>query len=116
MRLTKAETLEKLKEKVSIFEIPSFFYFTVSEYKENKDIIYKKITKKFDCNIAIRSSSIFEDGKDSSAAGEFESVLNINPSKKKDVINAIKKVIESYSINILIKIKSLFKRCLQIPL
>ena len=97
MRLTKAETLEKLKEKVSIFEIPSFFYFTVSEYKENKDIIYKKITKKFDCNIVIRSSSIFEDGKDSSAAGEFESVLNINPSNKKDVNNAIKKVIESYS-------------------
>ena len=45
MRLTKAETLEKLKEKVSIFEIPSFFILQFPNIKKIKILFIKKLQK-----------------------------------------------------------------------
>ena len=97
MESTKAETLEKLKEKVSIFEVPDFFYFTVKEFKDQKEKIIDKIYSEFSSDIVIRSSSIFEDGEVSSSAGEFESVLNVDSSKKDKILDAIMVVINSYS-------------------
>ncbi len=97
MNLTKAETLEQLKNKVSYFEVPDFFYFTVKEFYDDKEKVIDAVKSTFSSDVVIRSSSIYEDGEISSSAGEFESVLNINPLNKHEVLNSIEKVIKSYS-------------------
>lgn len=96
MNITKAEMLSDLREKVSIFEVPSFFYFSLFEFKQDPNKILSRIDNEFHSTIVIRSSSIFEDGISASSAGEFESILNINPKKQDDVKRSIQTVIESY--------------------
>ena len=96
MNITKAEMLSSLEKKVSFFEVPKFFYFTCEEYRKNNSRILLKISNEFNSNIVIRSSSIFEDGTSSSSAGEFDSVLDIDPSNTNDVEKSIKIVIDSY--------------------
>jgi len=97
MNLTKAEMLERLQHKVSLFEVPCFFYFTVNEFNQNKEKILQKVGQKFTSEVVIRSSSIYEDGIVASSAGEFESVLNIDPRNELEVTESILNVIESYS-------------------
>ncbi len=96
MDSTKAEMLSQLQSKISLFEIPNFFYFTVFEFRENKDEIIEHINRNFKTPIIVRSSSIFEDKNDVSAAGEFESVLDVDPNDELAVNNSINIVIESY--------------------
>ena len=84
---TKSQTLaflqKKLPNKVGI--IPKLYYFKVSDYRKNKNYYLKQIKLKFNSNIIIRSSSIFEDSSTKSLAGSFESILNINPKESEDV-------------------------------
>ena len=54
------------------------------------------ISKKFSSRIIVRSSVLGEDSLESSQAGNFQSILNINPSSLHSVKNAIKTVIKSY--------------------
>jgi len=91
---TKAQNLKNLK-KNNIKNIPKLFIFSVRQYKNNKSLILKKIKKKFDNKIAIRSSSIHEDQKNS-MAGSFVSFLNLNPANASDNQDKIEKIIKSY--------------------
>ena len=43
MNITKAEMLSDLKGKVSIFEVPKFFYFSVFEFKQNPNKILSRV-------------------------------------------------------------------------
>ena len=67
MSLTKAEMLAA-SAGVGVFKIPKFFYFKVGEFKKDADQIFIKVSQMFQCRVAVRSSSMFEDGTISSAA------------------------------------------------
>lgn len=96
MSFTKAETLLNIQDKLSLFEVPKFFYFSINDFLSNRKKILKKITREFNSEIIVRSSSAQEDGATYSYAGEFESLLNINPKDLKEVESAILSVIDSY--------------------
>tara|TARA_B100000795_G_scaffold165829_1_gene124750 strand:+ start:4512 stop:6869 length:2358 start_codon:yes stop_codon:yes gene_type:complete len=95
---TKANTLINIKCKLQKFKIPKSYVFTVKDWNKNKKIVLTKIKEIFkkDKKIIIRSSSKFEDNLESSAAGKYESILNINPHNIKNLKFSIKKVIDSY--------------------
>jgi len=96
MDSTKAETLALLQHKVSLFSVPNFFYFTVAEFRQNKNHVLQKVNSSFCSQVVVRSSSIFEDLGTTSSAGEFESILNIDSGDRLAVLNSINAVIESY--------------------
>ena len=92
---SKANTLKNLKLKYGY--IPNFLVFTFINYKKNKKKIIDKIIKKFKAKkLIVRSSFFGEDSIKSSMAGKFLSIGNINCDKK-DIQNAIEKVIASYN-------------------
>ena len=106
MTTSKAETLIQIQNKLKNFTVPKLYVFKVKNWNNNKDLIIKDIQKNFinKKKIIIRSSSSNEDNLKTSAAGMFESVLNINPKNRNQIKNTIKKVIKSYkkySVNIL---------------
>lgn len=90
---TKKQTLENLKKLLKKSKIEDIFSFTVKEWKERKNTILAMIESKFEKKIIIRSSTLSEDSEKESKAGEYESILNVDP---KDPEESIKKVISSY--------------------
>ena len=61
MHNSKAQNLIKLKNKK--INVPEFLYFKVSNFKKNKNLILKKIKKRFKGLVAVRSSASDEDSK-----------------------------------------------------
>ena len=95
--ITKAETLNLLKQKSKLFKVENLFYFTVDQWVLNPHKIIHQIQSKFNEVVIVRSSALDEDSYDSfSSAGVYESVLNINSLIKNDLVKAIEKVILSY--------------------
>tara|TARA_B110000240_G_scaffold168075_1_gene190274 strand:- start:6105 stop:8492 length:2388 start_codon:yes stop_codon:yes gene_type:complete len=95
---TKAETLIMLSELG--YNVPSVLYFAVHEWNANEDEIIDRITNKFGNELlAIRSSSLAEDTADSSMAGAFESLLNIN-IEREIIKEAVNFVINSFDNNL----------------
>ena len=90
---SKAITLNLLKNLK--FNVPNLIYFNCSEFLMFKDKILNKVNKTFKHKIAVRSSSFFEDGKNTSMAGQFTSILNVSSNNKEEVYTAIQKVIKS---------------------
>ena len=72
---TKARTLSKIKIKNA--KIPKLIFFNVKKFKENQYKCLSEIKKKFDSDIIIRSSTIYEDNEDWSFAGSFKSIPNV---------------------------------------
>ena len=71
--------------------------FSISDWKNNKEELLKKIKDEFNSGkIAVRSSAVSEDTLDSSMAGYFDTVLDVDSNDAKGAENAVKKVIESY--------------------
>lgn len=93
---SKGRTLLELKKKISKFNIPKTFIFSVQDWKRNKEIYLKKIQKSFKSKIIIRSSSSMEDNLQTSGAGQFLSLLNISSKDLEKVSVSIDKVIKSY--------------------
>ena len=93
---TKGHTLKNLENKIQIFLIPKSFIFSVSDWKKNKQNIINNIKKKFKKKIILRSSTTFEDNDKQSAAGAFDSFLNINVNNTKEITKSIEKIINSY--------------------
>ena len=91
---TKARTLHNLKLNSAV--IPKLFFFKVVNYKKNKSKYISIIQKKFNRNVAVRSSSGKEDSSKMSLAGYFESYLNVNVKSKEDLEQKINKVISSF--------------------
>ncbi len=97
---TKANTLFSLKSRLNKSKIEDMYIFTVEQFMSDSNYIYSEIANLFQLDsIVVRSSSSNEDCFETSNAGHFESVLNVDASNKEDVISSIKKVIASYKLD-----------------
>ena len=93
---SKSLTLKLLKKQLKKSKIEDIFDFTVEQWINNENLILQKITKSFSTNIIIRSSEIGEDSIEKSQAGNYLSILNIDPKSKSKVKSSIQSVINSY--------------------
>jgi len=94
---TKAETLSRLENLVCKSHIGKQVSFTTAHWHENSKSILDKISSCFvDSNIIIRSSAKSEDNWNTSNAGNYASILNIDTKNRTDVSNAVNSVIASY--------------------
>ena len=93
---SKSLTLKLLKKQLKKSKIEDIFDFTVEQWINNENLILQKITKSFSTNIIIRSSAIGEDSIEKSQAGNYLSILNIDPKSKSKVKSSIQSVINSY--------------------
>ena len=87
---TKGQKLLFLNNKVKFFKIPKTICFKCDDVYSSKEHFLEGDL------LAIRSSAADEDGQSSSAAGEYESILNIPSSDSKKITEAINFVIASY--------------------
>ncbi len=91
---TKAETLAALESQG--YEVPPTYFFSVSEWLANSEKEIATILKKYGGqSLAIRSSTRAEDTADSSMAGAFESLLNVDCDSER-VKTAVNEVIASF--------------------
>jgi phosphohistidine swiveling domain-containing protein len=93
---SKTDVLKFLQRKIKKSKIEKLYNFTVENWNQDSNEIMKEIQKKFKATIIVRSSAIGEDSEESSHAGSYESVLNIDPKSKNQIKKAINKVIKSY--------------------
>ena len=94
---SKAKILLYLESKVTLFKIPKLLNFNVSVLKKDFSIIFNKIQSTFkDSMIVLRSSASDEDGKFNSAAGTYDSVLNVPANNQDNILAAMDTVIASY--------------------
>jgi glutamine kinase len=93
---SKAKTLEDLKHIIKKAKVLAVFRFYAIEYELKKEFILKQIKSKFNTNLIIRSSSSNEDNLETSNAGGFDSVLNVNINSAKNIDESISTVILSY--------------------
>ncbi len=105
---SKAKTLLYLKKNYNNFvNIPDLLVFEVKEILNKKNIIIKKIQKKF-CNkkIIIRSSALDEDQNNYSNAGKYDSaiVTNLNYRNIYEGINKVLKKLNSSKDKIIIQL------------
>lgn len=94
---TKSDMLKYLQKKLHESKIEEIFDFTVETWNQNNKEIIKNIGKKFQSKVIVRSSAIGEDSFQSSQAGNYESILNVNPKSIPKLKKAINLVIESYT-------------------
>ncbi|QDI88801.1 hypothetical protein Nisw_04320 [Candidatus Nitrosopumilus sp. SW] len=94
---TKVNTLKFLQNKLSKSRIEPFVDFTISDWTNNQNKLLDYISTKFkNKKIIIRSSAEGEDSFEKSEAGSFLSILDVFPTDKNNVKNAINSVIRSY--------------------
>ena len=94
---TKAQSLKRLEEVITLSKIAPQVSFTVAEWSTSSDEIIQCIQQKFRSKkIIVRSSAIAEDGFDSSKAGAYVSILNIDATIRKAVLDSVNSVIDSY--------------------
>ena len=94
---TKAQSLKRLEDIITLSKIAPQISFTVEEWKTDSKRIVSRIQTKFENEkVIVRSSAISEDGFDSSNAGAYESVLDIDASVEDMIIMSINTVINSY--------------------
>ena len=94
---TKAQSLKRLEEVITLSKIAPQVSFTVAEWSKKSDEIIHNIQRKFKSKkVIVRSSAISEDGFDSSNAGAYVSVLDIDVTVKKAILDSITSVIDSY--------------------
>lgn len=94
---SKAKTLEHLNNKVTLFKVPELLSFEAKEFLVSSNELISNIVKVFEGRpLVIRSSATDEDGSIKSAAGEYESVLNVSSTNVKAIREAIAFVIASY--------------------
>ncbi|MBU0484998.1 MAG: pyruvate, phosphate dikinase [Proteobacteria bacterium] len=97
---TKAETLARLKPLVNEALIPELYFFSSKEWADSKNKVLDTIHKQFGSRIlAVRSSSLAEDGAESSMAGAFLSKLNVDSRNRSELEVVIDQVVQSMTGN-----------------
>jgi len=92
---TKAETLIRLKPRLRGASIPELSYFTVEQWSQDRVGILRRVQEQFgESLLAVRSSTLIEDGATSSHAGAFLSVLKVR-STEVELATTIDKVVAS---------------------
>jgi len=94
---TKAQTLVYLQNRLDSSTIPSVCVLSVGKWVEDRSGCLNLINEHFKNSIVVRSSTSFEDNQVSSGAGEFDSILNVDPKDQAAVTEAIERVIRAYS-------------------
>jgi phosphohistidine swiveling domain-containing protein len=95
---TKAQTLEWVKSKISLFKTPKFITFGTNRYFDSPSEVLSLIKSQFQGRtVVVRSSAAGEDGKHSTLAGAYDSVLNVPSEDSEQIKTAIDVVIASYS-------------------
>ncbi len=93
----KALTLEQFSKVNNSFTILDQVSFTVKRWRNEPADLIETIISVFPTQLlVVRSSSLSEDSGNSSAAGFYESVLNVNSNNERAISKAIEKVIASY--------------------
>ena len=81
---SKGKTLLFLKKRINV---PDLILVNSIFFLKNKELIIKKIIKKFkNKKIAIRSSSVNEDTLKTANAGKYKSFLNVSSNNKSEGI------------------------------
>lgn len=94
---TKADTLKSLQPRLDESRIEETFVFDVGDWRDDTDSVVKGVRDKFEGDtVVVRSSSVNEDTMESSNAGNFESVLDVDSSQTQEVRDAVDEVVESY--------------------
>lgn len=94
---TKANTLADLKKTVKHSYIEDLYIVYADVFFEDPAVAIAAIETRFaDSRIVVRSSSASEDNLETSNAGHFESVLDVDASKAVEIEEAINKVYASY--------------------
>jgi glutamine kinase len=97
---TKAETLWRLKSLVANALIPRLYFFSSGEWTASKTDVLNTIHAQFGNEaLAVRSSALSEDCADSSMAGAFLSVLNVDGGSRSVLETAIEQVVQSMTGN-----------------
>ena len=95
---TTAQTLEWVKPKLSLFKTPEFVSFRTDDYLASPSEVISLIQSQFHGRtVVVRSSAAGEDGKYSTLAGAYDSVLNVPSDDSGQIKAAIEIVIASYS-------------------
>ena len=93
---TKAETIERLHGRMRRASVPSQLRFTVEHWKKERPKLIGEIKNIFGSDLlAVRSSSMAEDGFEASNAGRFVTELNVSNSEH-ELQAAVERVIASY--------------------
>lgn len=93
---TKAETLWRLKPLVTEVLIPELYFFALGEWTASKGNVLNTIHEHFGSSVlAVRSSALVEDGSESSMAGAFQSLLNVDGNDLAELSRAIDRVAQS---------------------
>lgn len=97
---TKAETLQKLYQRLKSADVLPQMCFTVQDWYTRKEQVLEEYEKlEWKESVVVRSSSLLEDTLTQSLAGKFESVLNV--SGKEQFICAVDQVIASYDTDLM---------------
>jgi glutamine kinase len=95
---SKTNVLKLLNNQLHFSKIEKIFHFTHAEWLQNKSKILNQIPNVFSKQkIIVRSSALGEDSIETSQAGIYESILNVNPNSKSQLTMAINSVIASYN-------------------
>lgn len=97
---TKATTLSSMRGVLKHSSICECFVFTVQDWSVAEAKTVAEISARFaPAPIIVRSSALNEDGKNSSMAGVYESVKDVDSASPAAIAAAVKKVIASYGQN-----------------
>ena len=97
---TKANTLMALKERLHFSAIEDILVVSTDELKNNPNETVNKIKKYFGGKIVVvRSSCLAEDNFETSNAGHFESVLDVDSNNEEEILNALNIVYRSYLVD-----------------
>ena len=93
---TKAETLQKLYQRLEHAKVLPQMSFTVQDWNGDKERVLKDYEQlEWNESVVVRSSSLMEDTEIQSLAGKYESVINV--CGKKEFVCAVERVIASYA-------------------
>ncbi|MEM6499495.1 MAG: PEP/pyruvate-binding domain-containing protein, partial [Pseudomonadota bacterium] len=94
---TKAQTLLRLKHVLQNGRIEDQVSFTVGSWERDASKVIARIQQSFpNDRVIVRSSALSEDGFASSAAGAYDSILDVDASNAKTLAKAIERVAASY--------------------
>ena len=93
---SKAKTLEDLALVIKSAKVLPLIRFNLKDYNSNPSMILNLVQGEFNTNIIVRSSSLNEDNLQTSYAGGYESVANIDITDSEAIKKAIETVIASY--------------------
>lgn len=97
---TKAQTLSRLKNMVTLSQIEDQVSFTVDQWNNESSFWINEIQDSLGQDrLIIRSSALTEDGMLNSNAGAYTSILDVQGDKPKAVQEAVETVIKSYPDN-----------------